>query len=121
MSTYYSATGEDDALTGTSGVTGGGAYISLHSASPGTTGANEISGGSPAYARVQTTWGSASGGSAAGSQVVINVPGGTTIEFFGIWSALSSGTYIGGGALSANETYAAQGTYAITVTQTAAG
>ena len=46
MSTYYSATGEDDALTGTSGVTGGGAYISLHTASPGTTGANEVTGGS---------------------------------------------------------------------------
>lgn len=119
MSTYYSATGEDDALTGTSGVTGGGAYISLHTASPGTTGANEVTGGS--YVRAQTTWGSASGGSVAGSQVTINVPAGTTITNFGIWSAPTSGTYIGGGSLASSQAYTGAGQYAITVTQTATG
>jgi hypothetical protein len=116
-STYFSATGEDDALASLA-VTGN-SYISLHTASPGTTGANEVSGGS--YARVQTTWGSASGGSSTGSQVTINVPASTTIEYFGIWTAATGGTYIGGGPLPANETYGSAGTYLFTPTLTATG
>jgi hypothetical protein len=92
-------------------------YISLHSASPGTSGANEISGGS--YARVATTWGAASAGSAVGSQVVINVPASTTVEYWGMWTAASGGTYIDGGALPNNETYAGAGTYDLTPTYTA--
>ncbi len=119
MSTYFSSTGEDAALDGSSGLGGGGTYISLHTASPSTTGANEVSGGS--YARVQTTWSSSSGGSKAGSQVSINVPASTTIEYFGIWSASSSGTYIGGGPLPNNETYTGAGTYLLTPTLTATG
>jgi hypothetical protein len=115
-STYFSATGEDDALTSLA-VTGN-SWISLHTASPGTTGANELAGGS--YGRQQTTWGAASGGSSAGSQVTINVPA-STIEFFGIWTASSGGTYIGGGPLPANETYGGAGTYAFTPTLSATG
>ena len=74
-------------------------YLSLHSATPGQTGANEISGGS--YARQSIVFGAASGGSEASStsQTFTNLPaesGG--IGYFGIWSAATSGTYIGGGA-----------------------
>ena len=36
--------------------------ISVHTGSPGTTGASEATGGAPAYARKATTWGAASGG-----------------------------------------------------------
>lgn len=73
-------------------------YLSLHSATPGQTGTSEISGGS--YARQAITFGSASGGSEAStnSQTFTNLPvesGG--IGYFGIWSAATSGTYIGGG------------------------
>ena len=73
-------------------------YLSLHSATPGQTGTSEISGGS--YARQGITFGSASGGSEAStnSQTFTNLPaesGG--IGYFGIWSAATSGTYIGGG------------------------
>jgi hypothetical protein len=119
VSTYFSATGEDDALTGSGGVAGGGTYISLHSASPSTTGANEISGG--AYARVQTTWGASSAGSNTGSQVTINVPAATTVAYFGIWSTLSGGTYIGGGPLPNSETYTGAGQYLLTPTLSATG
>lgn len=121
MSTYFSATGEDAALDGSNGLGGAGTYISLHTASPGTTGANEVSGGSPPYARVATTWSSSSGGSKAGSQVTINVPASTTIEYFGVWSSSSGAGYIGGGPLSSSLTYAAQGTYVLTPTLAAAG
>lgn len=71
-----------------------GAYISLHTASPGTTGTNEVTGGSPAYARKQTTWGTVTDGAVTGSEVIFDVPAGTTITHVGIWSASTSGTFV---------------------------
>lgn len=76
-------------------------YLSLHSANPGTTGANEISGGS--YARQSITFGSPSSGSQAStsSQSFTNMPaeaGGT--PYFGIWTASSGGSYVAGGSTS---------------------
>lgn len=112
--TFFSDAGVDDALNGESDT-----WISLHSASPGTTGANEIAGGT--YGRVATTWGSASGSSRPGSQVTLNVPASTTITHFGVWSAQTSGTYKRGGALSATETFGSAGTYALTPTLTGSG
>ena len=49
---------------GVNGMTAAITSVSLHTADPGTTGANEASGGSPAYARKTPAWGSAA---AAGS------------------------------------------------------
>lgn len=112
--TYFSDAGVDDALNGESDV-----YISLHTSSPGTTGANEVAGGS--YARVATTWSSAASSSRAGSAVTINVPASTTITHFGIWSASSGGTYKRGGPLSASETFGAAGTYTLTPSLTGSG
>ena len=78
-------------------------YVSLHSASPSTTGANEISGGS--YARQSLSWASVSGGSQASSnaQTFSSMPS-VTIGWFGYWSASTAGTYNGGGALSSSLT-----------------
>ena len=121
MSAYSAPTGEMNPVLTEIITTLGGKYISLHSASPGTTGANEISGGSPAYARIATTWGSLAGtnpDSVAGSQVTINVPASTTIQYWGIWTAATGGTYLDGGALPTNETYGSQGTYLLTPTLT---
>jgi len=73
-------------------------YLSLHSATPGQNGASEITGGS--YARQALTFGAASGGSesSTNSQTFTNLPAEASgIPYFGIWSAASSGTYIGGG------------------------
>ena len=55
-----------------------GNYIGLATGAPGSTAtpANEATGGSPAYARVATTW-TVVGGVATGSAVTINVPAGT--------------------------------------------
>jgi hypothetical protein len=92
----------------------GGKYISLHSASPGTTGANEITGGT--YARVATTWGAESGGVSVGSQVTINVPAGATIAYFGINTAATGAAYVDGGPLPASETYSGAGSYLLTPT-----
>lgn len=79
-----------------------GTYISMHTGDPGTTGANEATGGSPAYARKQTTWGAASAGSAVGSQVSFDVAAGTYTHF-GVWSAVTGGTFRGGNALPASQ------------------
>jgi hypothetical protein len=118
MSTYFSAAGENAALNGSGGLGGAGSYISLHSASPGTTGANELSGG--AYARAATTWGAPAGGVSTGAQVTINVPSGVTVGFFGVWNAASSGTYNCGGTCP-TQAYPGPGTYVITPALAAQG
>src|ERR1700738_1920908 len=65
---------------------------SLHTAFPGLTGANEVSGGSPAYARMAASFAAAAGGSRAlSAAVTFNVPA-TTVRWFGFWS---SGAFVG--------------------------
>ena len=86
--------------------------VSLHSADPSGTGASEISGGT--YARQATTWAAGSGGSKAGSQVTFDIPAGTTITHFGVWT--SGGTFRYGAALTTSETFNGAGTYEFTPT-----
>lgn len=96
-----------------------GTYISLHTADPSTTGANEATGGSPAYARQATTWSAdtTDDGVRAGTEVTIDAPAGTYTHF-GLWSASTSGTFVGGGALSSSVTLGAQGQVKVTPTYT---
>lgn len=56
-----------------------GTWIGLATGAPGatTTPSNEVTGGSPAYARKQTTWGAASGGAITGTAVTIDTPAAT--------------------------------------------
>lgn len=83
--------------------TTGWAYVSLHTADPGTTGASEVTGGT--YARVAVTWNAASGGQVTNSGALsINLPASTTASYFGVWSASTAGTYYIGGALSPSVT-----------------
>lgn len=85
--------------------------VSLHSANPGSTGANELSGGSPAYARKSITQATAAAGAtAASTQPVFDVPAGSTVAFVGYWSGA---TYLGYDDVT-SETFAAQGTYTLT-------
>ena len=89
-------------------------FVSLHTADPSTTGANEVSGGSPAYARKAITWNAASGGAIDSSnQPVFDVPAGTTVAYVGFWSASSAGTFYGSADVT-DEAFAAQGTYTLT-------
>lgn len=76
---------------------------SLHSAFPGTTGANELSGGSPAYARKTVTINAASGGQRLlNAAVTFDVPA-STVRWVGFWN---SATFVGaapnGGATPKN-------------------
>ena len=69
-------------------VTTGWGYIGLHSASPSTTGANEVAGGS--YIRVAVTWNAPSGGTVTNSNTVtVAIPASTTAAYFGVWSTAS--------------------------------
>ncbi len=82
-------------------------YVSLHTANPGTTGANEVAGGT--YARQISN---AANWSAAASENSSNVnsisytgiTAGTIITHIGIWDALSGGNFILGGSLTASRT-----------------
>jgi len=81
----------------------GTTHLSLHSAYS-TTGANELTGGSPAYARGAVSYGSPSAGSKAQSaNVTMNVPSGATVAFIGRWTALTSGTFLGMTAAGGSE------------------
>lgn len=90
------------------------AYASLHTDDPGTGGTNEVTGGTPAYARKAVTWAAASGGvmAANGTLPTWDVPA-CTVKYVGLWSLASGGTFYGSVAVT-NETFAAQGTYTST-------
>lgn len=61
--------------------------MALNTAFPGSTGANEVSGGTPAYARKSVTIGAASGGSRAlSSSVNFDVPA-TTVRWLSFYNA----------------------------------
>lgn len=71
-------------------------FASLHTAYSAT-GASEVTGGSPAYARLAVTWASASANSKSlsGTPYAFNVPASTTVAFVGFWDAVSSGNFQG--------------------------
>ena len=78
---------------------------SLHTAFPGTTGANEVAGGIPAYARQAITINAAAGAiRALNAAVTFDVPGGgTTVRWVGFWdSATFLQTAPNGGATPKN-------------------
>lgn len=88
-------------------------FVSAHSASPGDTGLNEISGGSPAYARKQLAFVAASAGVlATNGAVTLDIPAGTTVSHCGLWDALTNGNFLGYIDI-VDEVYAAQGTMLI--------
>jgi hypothetical protein len=70
-------------------------HSSLHTAYS-VSGANEVTGGAPAYARKAATWAAASGRSKATSAgMVFDVPAGTTIRWIGFWDAVTAGDFKG--------------------------
>jgi hypothetical protein len=72
-------------------------FASLHSAYS-TTGTNELTGGSPAYARKSVTGAAASGRSKVFTpSAAFDVPAGSTVAWVGRWSASTSGTFWGMG------------------------
>lgn len=95
---------------------GAGTWISLHTADPGTTGTSEATGGAPAYARKQTTWGTAASSAVVGSAVTFDAAAGT-YTYIGVWSASTAGTFIDKAAITST-TLGAQGQIIVTPTFT---
>ena len=83
-----------------------GSWLSLHTGTPGSTGASEATGGS--YSRKQTTWGTAASSTVTGTEVTFDVPAGS-YSHWGLWTAATGGTFLDGGALTATVTLSAPG------------
>lgn len=78
-------------------------WASLHTGDPSTTGANEATGGSPAYARKAITWNAAASGALDNNANPVFDVAAATYYHIGLWSAVTSGTFygyapLGGGA-----------------------
>lgn len=90
--------------------------VSLHTASPPSA-ANEIAGGSPAYARVAPNYVANTGNGTADLNtggITFNVGSGVTVAAYGLWKGAA---LFNGGALTTPETYGGQGTYNLTSAQ----
>ena len=75
-------------------------FVSLHSANPSTTGANEVAAsGGPAngYARKQVTLAASSAGVKANSAALTFGPASAewSIWYYGLWTAATGGTFLG--------------------------
>lgn len=71
-------------------------FASAHTGDPSTTGANEVTGGSPAYARKSITYAAASGGQkASNAGITFDIPASTTVTHIGLFSASTAGTFYG--------------------------
>lgn len=86
--------------------------LSIHSADPGTTGANEVSGGT--YARLAPSYGAAAAGTAdLSASLTFNMPAGSSAAYWGAWSA-DGLTFRGSRPLSAVENFTDAGSYELT-------
>ena len=92
-------------------------HASLHTADPGTTGASELTGGSPAYARKPITWTPGAVDGVYTATVVFDVPTGVTLTHVGLWTALTAGTFLDKATVTL--TTASQTTVTVNLTATA--
>jgi hypothetical protein len=80
-----------------------GTHLSAHTAYSAT-GTNEVTGGTPAYARKSVTYAAAaSEARAASTSPVFDIPTGTTVRFIGMWDSLTAGNFLGMIALGGDE------------------
>lgn len=89
-------------------------YASLHTDAVGSGSGNEVTGGSPVYARKAITWDAADAGAMVlHHSVTFNVPASTTIRRIGLWDSPSGGTFLGDASIT-QKTFSSQGTYTLT-------
>lgn len=86
--------------------------VSLHAADPGTTGANEVTGGTPAYGRQAATFNAAANGERAMAAAEdFTGPANGAVTHFGVWAGA---TFLGGGAITGDLAFNAEGAYRLT-------
>lgn len=93
--------------------------VALHTGDPGgaNSASNEVSGGSPAYARKAIAWNAASSGEATPTaNVVLDVPSGTTVSWISLWNTAGTVRYLKKSVTS--EAFGAQGTYTVLAAST---
>lgn len=105
-----SAAAENAALNGLDGTgnTNTMGFVSLHTASPSTTGANENA-NTGSYARQACTWNAASGGTKTNlTALTFATAGSVAVSHIGTWNSVTygAGTYSIGGALGSTVTAA---------------
>jgi hypothetical protein len=89
--------------------------VAAHTGDPGAanTADNEITGGSPAYARKAIAWsGAAAGAAAQNGDVVVDIPASTTVSWLSLWNTAGTVRYLKKDVT--DEAFGAQGTYTIT-------
>lgn len=118
----HSDTMRNDALNAVAAASGA-SYFGLHSADPGTTGANELTGGS--YARVQAVPPAVSVvGTVTFPTATINVPGGATVKYWARYKTASGGAPYDSGPLPGvagggpGEVYGSPGVLMLNLTMT---
>lgn len=96
--------------------------LSLHSGDPGSDGlSNELSGGSPAYARQSCVFNAAASAERLlNADVTFDVPVSTTVAYVGYWDYNGGSMIFHGSDPVTNETYASQGEYVVKATTTKA-
>jgi hypothetical protein len=92
-------------------------HIALATTAPGSSAGTEVSGGSPAYARKASNWGTAAASVIVASPAAHDVPSGTTVVGINMMSAISAGTYLDGASVT-SQAFASQGTYQVVATYT---
>lgn len=112
--TIQTATQKNNAANG---YTGAATHAALYSTVPGGSAGTELTGGSPAYARKATSWGSPSNGVNSSGPHTFDVASGSTVAGAGLHTAVTAGTYLDGAAVT-SQAFASQGTYALTITYT---
>jgi hypothetical protein len=96
-------------------------YGACFTADPGTGGAatNEVTGGSPAYARKALAWSAPNASSAIVGSGTFDIPAGTTVTYFGVTVGSVAGTAdVRDSAAVTSQAFASQGTYQVTPTYT---
>jgi hypothetical protein len=92
-------------------------YMSLHTASPGTTGANEVADTNYGRANITAAMGTPSSKSVSNTSAISfpSAAAGYTVTHWGLWDASTSGTFIDGGAFTGSITLAAGDYYEIPI------
>lgn len=88
--------------------------VAAHTGDPGgaNSASNEVTGGSPAYARKAIAWNAASGGAATPTaNVVIDIPASTTVSWLSFWNTAGTVRYWKKDVT--DEAFGAQGTYTV--------
>ena len=83
------------------------AYVSLHTADPGNAGGSEVSGGAYARQGPVTFANAGNNPTVASNSAIVTFPAATgswgTVAYFGVWTAATSGTFQGSGALTTSK------------------